>query len=56
MYTTYSPEGTLNNYAKEPDTYYATYPSPEQQNNYLKFGAFAFLLVTSVIFTGIAIS
>ena len=56
MYTTYSPEGTLNNYANEPEVYYATVPSPEQKRNYFAQGAFAVLLVTSLILTSFAIS
>ena len=56
MYTTYSPEGTLNNYANEPEVYYATLPSPEQQRNYLTQGAFAVLLVASLILTSFAVS
>ena len=56
MYTTYSPEGTLNNYANEPEIYYATEPSPEQQRNYLNQGAVALLLVTSLTFLSFAVS
>ncbi len=56
MYTTYSNEGTLNNYAVEPEIYYAVEPSPEQQRTYLKQGAFALLLVTSLILTSLVIS
>ena len=56
MYTTYSPEGTLNNYANEPEIYYATEPSPEQQRNYLNQGAVALLLVTLVTFLSFAVS
>ena len=56
MYTTYSPEGTLNNYANEPELYYAVEPSPEKQRTYLKQGAFALLLVSSLIITSFIIS
>ena len=56
MYTTYSPEGTLNNYANEPDVYYAVKPSPEKQRQYLLQGAFALLFVGSLILTSLAIS
>ena len=31
MYTTVNQEGILNNYAPETPTYYAEYPSQEQQ-------------------------
>ena len=56
MYTTYSPEGTLNNYANEPEVYYATQPSPEQQRNYLNQGAVAALFVTVLAFLTFAVS
>ena len=56
MYTTYSAEGTLNNYANEPEVYYATEPSPEQQVNYLKQGAVAALFVTIIAFLSFAVS
>ena len=56
MYTTYTAEGTLNNYANEPELYYATEPSPEQKRSYLIQGTFALLLVTSLILTTLAIS
>ena len=56
MYTTYSAEGTFNNYANEPEVYYATEPSPEQQVNYLKQGAVATLLVTFITFLSFAVS
>ncbi len=56
MYTTYSPEGTLNNYAQEPEMYYAVEPSPEKQRKYLAQGGFASLLITSLVLTSLAIS
>ncbi len=56
MYTTYSPEGTLNNYANEPELYYATEPSPEQQRNYLNQGAVAVLFVTLLALVSFAVS
>ncbi len=56
MYTTFSENGILNNYASEPDMYYEVYPSPEQQRNYLRQGAFALLLVSSLVLTALAIS
>lgn len=39
MYTTINEEGILNNYATEPEMYYADYPSPEQQRSYTFQGA-----------------
>ncbi len=48
MYTT-NEEGILNNYATEPQMYYAQYPSPEQQRRYIFQGAIATLFVTSLV-------
>ena len=48
--------GILNNYATEPQLYYADYPSYEQQENYKVQGALALLFVSTLIFTSIAIS
>ncbi len=56
MYTTTDDQGILNNYATEPDMYYAVYPSPEQQRNYLWQGAIATLLVAASILTALAVS
>ncbi|BAQ64626.1 photosystem II assembly protein Psb34 [Geminocystis sp. NIES-3709] len=56
MYTTINEEGTLNNYAREPQMYYSNYPSPEQQRNYLKWGTLALLLLTSLLLTTLAVS
>lgn len=38
-------EGIINNYATEPDTSLANYPSPEQQKRYIFLGAGATLFV-----------
>ncbi|MDJ1183401.1 photosystem II assembly protein Psb34 [Roseofilum casamattae] len=56
MYTTVNPEGQLNNYANEPEMYYAEYPSYEQQQRYLLQGAIGFLLVAASILIGLAVS
>ena len=56
MYTTYSNEGTLNNYAIEPEVYYAVEPSQAEQRTYLKQGALALLLVGSLIMTSFIVS
>ena len=56
MYTTYDETGKMNNYANEPEVYYAVEPSPEQKRNYLIQGAFALVLVTSLLLTSLAIS
>ncbi len=36
--------------------YYAVYPSPEQQRNYLHMGAIAILFVGSLVLTALAVS
>ncbi len=56
MYTTTDERGVMNNYATEPDMYYAVYPSPEQQRNYFLQGAIAFGLVATLILTALAVS
>jgi hypothetical protein len=56
MYTTINSEGQLNNYAKEPDMYYAIYPSPEQQKNYALQAALSVLFVTGLVLTALAVS
>lgn len=55
MYTV-NEEGILNNYATEPKTYYAAYPSPEQQRNYAIQGAIATALVIATVLVGLAVS
>lgn len=55
MYTTNN-EGLLNNYAVEPELYYAIYPSLEQQQRYAFQGAVAFLFVMLTLFTALAVS
>ncbi|TAF11053.1 MAG: ssl1498 family light-harvesting-like protein [Nostocales cyanobacterium] len=56
MYTTTNEEGILNNYATEPQLYYAEYPTKEQQSNYLFQGAVAILFVTSVVLIALGVS
>ncbi|MDJ1178277.1 ssl1498 family light-harvesting-like protein [Roseofilum sp. BLCC_M91] len=56
MYTTVNPEGQLNNYANEPQMYYAQSPNQEQQQRYLFQGAMAVLFVTALMLTSIAVS
>ena len=53
MYTTDS-EGILNNYASEPATYVATYPSDTEQQRYALQGAIAILLVTCTLLIAFA--
>jgi hypothetical protein len=54
MYTTQDERGVLNNYASEPKMYFAEYPSPEQQRQYMFIGGVAIALVTTLL--GIALS
>ncbi|MGA7934139.1 MAG: ssl1498 family light-harvesting-like protein [Kovacikia sp.] len=54
MYTV-NQEGLLNNYATEPEIYYAEFPSPEQQRRYALQGAIATLFVTALILTSFAV-
>ena len=56
MYTTYDETGKMNNFANEPEVYYAVEPTSEQKRNYLIQGAFALILVTSLVLTTLAIS
>lgn len=54
--TTIDREGLTNNYAVEPEMYYAAFPSPEQARQYVWQGAVAALLVVSVFITSVAVS
>lgn len=56
MLSTMDEKGMLNNYASEPNLYYAVFPSPEQQRQYLKQGAFAVLLLTTLVLTALVVS
>ena len=53
---TISNEGLLNNYAAEPEIYYAEYPSIEQQRRYAFQGAIATLLFTSLVLVSLSVS
>ncbi|WP_404788590.1 photosystem II assembly protein Psb34 [Altericista sp. CCNU0014] len=55
MYTV-NETGVLNNYATEPEIYFAEYPSPEQQRRYMFQGALAVLLVAGTILTALSVS
>lgn len=48
--------GVMNNYATEPQIYFANYPSPEQQRRYMFQGALAILLVATTLATALAVS
>ncbi|WP_156481550.1 MULTISPECIES: photosystem II assembly protein Psb34 [unclassified Anabaena] len=56
MYTTINEDGILNNYATEPEMYYATYPNQEEQRRYRLQGAFATLLVTTLVLVALGVS
>lgn len=47
-------EGLINNYATEPEIYYAEYPSREQQLRYALLGGKALLFVAALILTAFA--
>jgi hypothetical protein len=55
MYT-FNETGVTNNYAVEPEIYFAEYPSLEQQRRYMFQGAVAILLVSVTILTALAVS
>ncbi len=54
MFTT-NQDGLLNNYATEPDVYYAEYPTQWQQRRYIIQGTVAAFLVTALMFTACAV-
>lgn len=56
MKTAQLDNGILNNYAVEPDTYYAMLPSPEQVRNYMLQGVIATLLVSVLMGISVAVS
>jgi hypothetical protein len=56
MYTTANEEGVLNNYATEPQMYYAQYPNQEQQRQYALQAAFATLLITTLMLVALGVS
>jgi hypothetical protein len=56
MQTKQLDNGIINNYATEPQLYYAEYPSLSQQETYKMQGAWAILLVSALIFTSFAIT
>ena len=56
MYTQQLDNGVLNNYANEPAMYYAPYPSPEQQAQYVRLAGFATLLVSALFLVAFSVS
>lgn len=57
MYTTTQVDnGLINNYAVEPEIYYAKYPAPYQQRRYLFQGMIASLFILGLIIVSTIIS
>ena len=56
MYTTTDERGILNNFATEPQMYYANYPSLWEQRRYLFQGGVATLLLTTLVLIAFAVS
>lgn len=56
MYTTQLDNGLINNYAVEPNIYYAAFPSPEQLRNYAIQGVFATIFVVALTLVASAVS
>ena len=55
--TTISDEnGIINNFAKEPQMYYAQAPSNREQKGYLLWGAIASIVIAGSVFTAIVVS
>ncbi|GAX44218.1 hypothetical protein NIES4075_52360 [Tolypothrix sp. NIES-4075] len=56
MYTTVNEDGVLNNYATEPQMYYAEYPAIWEQRKYVVQGVFAAIIVTTLVLVGLSVS
>lgn len=56
MYTTINEDGILNNYATEPQMYYAEYPAIWEQRKYVVQGIFGSLIVTALVLVALSIS
>lgn len=56
MYTTVNENGILNNYATEPQMYYAEYPAIWEQRKYVVQGVFAAMIVTTLVLVGLSVS
>jgi hypothetical protein len=56
MYTTVNENGVLNNYATEPQMHYASMPNTQEQRQYAFQGAFATLLVLTLVLLGLSVS
>lgn len=56
MYTTVNEDGVLNNYATEPQMYYAEYPAIWEQRKYVVQAVFATMIVTTLVLVGLSVS
>lgn len=56
MYSTKDENGIINNFATEPKVYYATYPSAQQQRNYVIQAVLAVGLLTLLTFIAVTVS
>lgn len=56
MYTTVNEDGVLNNYATEPQMYYAEYPAIWEQRRYVIQGVVATALVSALVLFAFAVS
>jgi hypothetical protein len=56
MYTTVNEDGILNNYATEPQMYYAEYPAIWEQRKYVVQGVFATLIFTTLVLVSLSVS
>ncbi len=55
--TTISDEnGIINNFAKEPQMYYAEVPSDKEQRNYVWQGAIALAVIIGSVLTAVSVS
>ena len=55
--TTISDEnGIINNFAKEPQMYYAEAPNKKEQRSYVVYGAIASRVIAGSVFTAIFVS
>ena len=56
MLTTIDETGVWNNYAAEPQMYFADYPSEEQQSKYMLQAGAAVLFLSSLVMVALAAS
>ena len=56
MTTVTDENGIMNNFASEPQMYYAEAPSSQEKRSYVLWGAIATVLVTASVCTAVVIS